>query len=284
MRKLHLRSYAKINLCLNIIGKRKDGYHVLDMIVLPISLHDSLIVSKLRTARDNLVTVDDYSNLSYEYNLAKLAIEKMQKIYGFKEKFGIFIHKVIPVRGGLGGGSSNAATTLKAINSILKLGADEEKLMEIGKTLGSDVPFFVKNVPARCQGIGEIITPITVKNNYFVLIVKPEAGCATKDMYQYIDTMNLPICNVDKVVEALADGDDDAIAENISNAFQNAAISVVPEIQDIIDTLHSYGLKIVQLTGSGSAVFAMSTDKKLLKKAFRGLEDKYQVELARVLK
>lgn len=284
MRKLHLRSYAKINLCLNIIGKRKDGYHVLDMIVLPISLHDSLIVSKLRTARDNLVTVDDYSNLSYEYNLAKLAIEKMQKIYGFKEKFGIFIHKVIPVRGGLGGGSSNAATTLKAINSILKLGADEEKLMEIGKTLGSDVPFFVKNVPARCQGIGEIITPITVKNNYFVLIVKPEAGCATKDMYQYIDTMNLPICNVDKVVEALADGDDDAIAENISNAFQNAAISVVPEIQDIIDTLHSYGLKIVQLTGSGSAVFAMSTDKKLLKKAFKGLEDKYQVELARVLK
>ncbi|HHT66840.1 MAG TPA: 4-(cytidine 5'-diphospho)-2-C-methyl-D-erythritol kinase [Erysipelotrichaceae bacterium] len=284
MRKLHLRSYAKINLCLNIIGKRKDGYHVLDMIVLPISLHDSLIVSKLRTARDNLVTVDDYSNLSYEYNLAKLAIEKMQKIYGFKEKFGIFIHKVIPVRGGLGGGSSNAATTLKAINSILKLGADEEKLMEIGKTLGSDVPFFVKNVPARCQGIGEIITPITVKNNYFVLIVKPEAGCATKDMYQYIDTMNLPICNVDKVVEALADGDDDAIAENISNAFQSAAISVVPEIQDIIDTLHSYGLKIVQLTGSGSAVFAMSTDKKLLKKAFKGLEDKYQVELARVLK
>lgn len=284
MRKLHLRSYAKINLCLNIIGKRKDGYHVLDMIVLPISLHDSLIVSKLRTARDNLVTVDDYSNLSYEYNLAKLAIEKMQKIYGFKEKFGIFIHKVIPVRGGLGGGSSNAATTLKAINSILKLGADEEKLMEIGKTLGSDVPFFVKNVPARCQGIGEIITPIIVKNNYFVLIVKPEAGCATKDMYQYIDTMNLPICNVDKVVEALADGDDDAIAENISNAFQAAAISVVPEIQDIIDTLHSYGLKIVQLTGSGSAVFAMSTDKKLLKKAFKGLEDKYQVELARVLK
>jgi len=96
--------------------------------------------------------------------------------------------------------------------------------------------------------------------------------------------MDLPICNIDKIVEALAVGDDDAIAANISNALQAAAISVVPEIQTIIDLLKGYGLKIVQLTGSGSAVFALSTDKKLLKKVFKELENRYQVELARVLK
>lgn len=284
MKTLHLRSYAKINLCLNVTGKREDGYHLLDMILLPISLHDSLIVSKLVTARDNLVTVDDFSNGAYEYNLATLAIEKMQKIYKFNQKFSVFIHKVIPIQAGLGGGSSNAAVTLKAINSYLNLGVNEEELMSIGKTLGCDVPFFVKNVPARCQGIGDIVSPISVKNNYSVLIVKPEAGCPTREIYQIADTMELPICNVDKIVEALAIGDDDVIADNISNALQTPAISVVPEIQTIIDLLKSYGLKIVQLTGSGSAVFALSTDKKLLKTIFKKLEDRYHVELAKVLK
>lgn len=284
MKTLHVRSYAKINLCLNIVGIREDGYHKLDMILLPISLHDSLIVSKLSSNRDNLVTVDDFSNGAYEYNLATSAIHKLQKIYNFNQKFSVFIHKVIPIQAGLGGGSSNAAVTLKSVNSILNLGASDEQLMNIGKTIGCDVPFFVKNVPARCQGVGDIITPITFKNNYFVLLVKPEAGCPTREIYQIADTMELPICDVDKIVEALAEGNDDVIAENISNALQAAAISVVPEIQTIIDLLKGYGLKIVQLTGSGSAVFALSTDKKLLKKVLKELEDHYQVELARVLK
>lgn len=284
MKTLHLRSNAKINLCLNIIKKREDNYHDLDMILLPISLHDSLVVKKIITARDNLVTVDDFANGAYEYNSATLAINKLKKIYSFGEKFGVFIHKVIPIQAGLGGGSSNAAVTLKAVNSLLKLGASDEQLMDIGKTLGCDIPFFIKNVPARCQGVGEIVTPITIKNNYYVLIIKPENGCPTREIYQIADTMDLPICNVDKIVEALAEGDDDAIAANISNALQGPAISVVPEIQSIIDTLHSYGLKIVQLTGSGSAVFAMSTDKKLLNRILKELEDKYQIELAKVLK
>lgn len=284
MKTLHLRSHAKINLCLNIVGKREDGYHMLDMILLPISLHDSLIVSKLTTTHDNLVTVDDFSNGAYEYNLATQSIERMQKIYKFKQKFSVFIHKVIPIQAGLGGGSSNAAVTLKAVNNFLKLGVSDEELMKIGKNLGCDIPFFVKNVPARCQGIGDIISPITIKNNYFVLIVKPEAGCPTREIYQIADTMELPICNVDKIVEALAIGDDETIADNVSNALQAPAISVVPEIQTIIDLLKSYGLKIVQLTGSGSAVFALSTDKKLLKTVYKKLEDRYHVELAKVLK
>ena len=179
MKTLHLRSHAKINLCLNITGKRKDGYHDLDMIVLPISLHDSLIESKLATAKYNFVTVDDFSTGIVGHNLATLAIEALQKIYKFNQKFSVFIHKVIPIQAGLGGGSSNAAVTLKAINRLLKLQASDEQLMDIGKTIGSDIPFFIKNVPARCQGIGDIISPITVKNKYFVLIVKPEVGCPT---------------------------------------------------------------------------------------------------------
>ena len=284
MKSLHIRSYAKINLCLNITGKREDGYHELDMIMLPISLHDSLVVSKLNKSIDNFVTVDDFSSGTFTYNLATFSIDKMQSKYHFDQKFRILIHKVIPIQAGLGGGSSNAACTLKAVNTLLKLGATDEELMDIGKTLGCDIPFFVKCKPARCQGIGEILTPIEIKNNYYVLLVKPEAGCSTREVYQVADSMDLTVCDVDNVIKALQEGDDDLLADSISNALQAPAISLVPNIQTIIDELRACGLKIVQLTGSGSAVFALSTDKKLLKKVFKQFENKYEVELARVLK
>ena len=284
MKSLHIRSYAKINLCLNITGKREDGFHELDMIMLPISLHDSLIVSKLSKSIDNFVTVDDFSIGSFKYNLATFAIDKLQSVYHFDEKFRILIHKVIPIQAGLGGGSSNAACTMKAVNTLLNLGATEEQLMEYGKELGADIPFFVKCKPARCRGIGEIIDPIEIKNNYYVLLVKPEMGCSTREVYQAADTMDLAVCDMDKVLKALAEGDDDLLAESIANSLQAPAISLVPTIQGIIDELKDSGLKIVQMTGSGSAVFALSTDKKLLKKVLKKFENKYQVELAKVLK
>ncbi len=284
MKSLHIRSYAKINLCLNITGKRKDGYHELDMVMLPISLHDSLVIDKLNKSPDNFVTVDDFSIGTFNYNLATFSIDKLRSIYHFDEKFRILIHKVIPIQAGLGGGSSNAACSLKAVNEILNLGASDEELMEIGKTLGCDIPFFVKCKPARCKGLGEILEPIEIKNNYYVLLVKPEAGCSTREVYLAADSMDLTVCNVDNVIKALKEGDDDLLAASIGNALQAPAISLVPQIQTIIDELHDCGLKIVQQTGSGSAVFALSTDKKLLKKVLKQFENKYQVELARVLK
>ena len=284
MKSLHIRSFAKINISLNITKKREDGFHELDSVMLPISLHDSLVISKLNSAPDNYVTVDDFSIGTFSYNLATFSIEKLQSIYHFNDKFRILIHKVIPIQAGLGGGSSNAAFTMKAVNTMLKLGATDEELIELSKTLGCDIPFFIKCRPARVQGVGEILTPITVKNNYYVLLVKPEAGCSTKEVYALSDTMDLKTCNIDNVIKALEEGDDDLLAESISNALQEPAIKKVPVIQTIINELHENGLKMVQVTGSGSAVFALSTNKQLLKKVFKTLEDKYQVELARVIK
>ena len=284
MKSLHIRSFAKINISLNITKKREDGFHELDSVMLPISLHDSLVISKLNSAPDNYVTVDDFSIGTFSYNLATFSIEKLQSVYHFNDKFRILIHKVIPIQAGLGGGSSNAAFTMKAVNTMLKLGATDEELIELSKTLGCDIPFFIKCKPARVQGVGEILTPITIKNNYYVLIVKPEAGCSTKEVYALSDTMDLKTCNIDNVIKALEEGDDDLLADSISNALQEPAIKNVPVIQTIINELHENGLKMVQVTGSGSAVFALSTNKQLLKKVFKTLEDKYQVELARVVK
>ena len=284
MKSLHIRSFAKINISLNITKKREDGFHELDSVMLPIALHDSLVISKLN-ANDNFVTVDDFSIGTFSYNLATFAIEKLKNIYHFNDKFRILIHKVIPIQAGLGGGSSNAACTMKAVNTMLKLGATDEELIDLGKTLGCDIPFFIKCKPARVQGVGEILSPISIKNNYYVLLVKPEAGCSTKEVYGISDTMDLKTTNIDNVVKALAEGDDELLAANISNALQEPAIELVPSIQKIIDDLKEKGLKIVQVTGSGSAVFALSTDKKLLKSVFKKIEDKYDVvELTKVVK
>ena len=284
MKSLHIKSFAKINISLNITKKREDGFHEIDSVMLPISLHDSLVITKLKTAPDNYVTVDDFSIGSFSYNLATFSIEKLQGIYHFNDKFRVLIHKVIPIQAGLGGGSSNAACTMKAVNSMLKLGATDEELIEISKSLGCDIPFFIKCKPARVQGVGEILNPISVKNNYYVLIVKPEAGCSTREVYALSDSMDLKTCNLDNVVKALEEGDDELLADNIYNALQEPAIKMVPQIQSIIEELKDNGLRIVQVTGSGSAVFALSTDKTLLKQVLKKLENKYEIEIAKVLK
>ena len=284
MKSLLLKSYAKINIVLNVKEKQEDGYHQLDMVMLPLVLHDSILLSKVVNAPDNYVTTDDFALGDIQYNLATFAIDTMQKKYNFDSKFRVFIHKVLPIQAGLGGGSSNAAATMIGVNKYLKLGASDEELIEIGKKLGADVPFFLKNVPARCQGIGEIMTPITVKNNYYVLIVKPNSGCPTKKVFELADTMKLETYDVDAVVKALAEGDDELLEKSIGNALEPAATTVVPEIQIIKNELIAKGLKIALMSGSGSSVVALSTNKKLIKQVAKDYEDKYRVEVTKILK
>ena len=114
-----VKSFAKINISLRIVSKREDGYHELDSLMLPIELHDSIIISTLQNSYDNFVTVDDFSNGLIHYNLASTGINALAKKYGFSTKFRVYIHKVIPMQAGLGGGSSNAAFTMKAFDTLL---------------------------------------------------------------------------------------------------------------------------------------------------------------------
>ena len=284
MRNLLLKSYAKINICLDIVKKREDGYHDLDMIMLPLQMHDSILFNELYHAQDHFVTIDDFSVGSFKYNLATTAIEKLQQAHPFNNKFRITIHKVIPMKAGLGGGSSNAATVMNAVNKYLHLNVSSEELAFIAKDLGADIPFFVFNKPARCQGIGDKMEFINVNNNYYVLIVKPEEGCVTKTVYEISDTMTLKHGDVDAVKRALETGDDDLLAASIFNSLEEPAMKLVPEIAKIKQALLDQGLKIVMMSGSGSAVFALSTDKKAIKSAAKKLEKQYLVEITKILK
>ena len=284
MKNLLVKSYAKINIVLNVLGKQEDGYHQLDMVMLPLQLHDSILLSSIKGAPDNYVTIDDFSLGDIQYNLATFAIDSLQKKYGFDNKFRVFIHKVLPIQAGLGGGSSNAAATMLGVNKYLKLGMTEQDFIDVGKKLGADVPFFTKNIPARCQGIGEIITPITVKNDYYVILVKPKEGCSTKEIYGMADEMQIETYDVETVIKALEEGDDELLAKSIGNSLEPAGIKKVPEVQIIKNKLKERGLSIVMMSGSGSVVFGMSTNKKLIKKIGLELEDEYRVEITKVLK
>ena len=280
-----VKSYAKINISLAIKEKRSDGYHELDSVMVPIELHDSIIISPLpSTTHDNFVTVDDFSNGLIHYNLASSAVEALTNKYKSDAHFRIYIHKVIPMQAGLGGGSSNAAFTAKAVNDMLKLNATNEELIELTAPLGADIPFFINCVPSRCKGIGEKMEPIEIKNNYYVIIVKPSKGCSTKEVFALADSKPYKEVNIDKVLEALASGDDDMLAANMGNALEEAAISLVPEIQEIKDYLKSQGLNMVLMSGSGSSVFALSQDKKQLKNIALAIEDKWTVEVTKLLK
>lgn len=278
-----IKSFAKINISLDVVSKKSNGYHELDSVMLPIELHDSIIIEPLYKSNDNFVTVDDFSNGLVHYNLATSAIESLVKKYGFTTKFRVYIHKNIPMQAGLGGGSSNAAFTLKAVNEMLKLNASEQELIELATPLGADIPFFIPCVPSRCNGIGEELHPIEVKNNYHVLLVKPNIGCSTKEVFAIADSLPYKHVKVDDVIKALKEGDDDLLAASIGNSLEEAAIKLVPEIQQIKQTLFDRGFKIVLMSGSGSTVFALSTDSSLIKKVAKELDDHYFVEVTKVI-
>lgn len=281
-----IKSYAKINVLLNVVGKRKDGYHELDMIMLPLELHDSILISKLKpNAPEHYITIDDYSVSADQYNTVAKALNRLEKKYEFNQKYNIFVHKNIPIQSGLGGGSSNAAFTIKGLNSILKLGATTEEMEHMCEKLGGDVPFFVQCKPCRCSGIGEIITPIDVKNDYYVLLVKPIKGCSTEKIYDISDEMKLDVYDVDRAINALKEGNDEDLAISMGNSLEKPATSLVPEISTVQAKMRTTGLKIVGMSGSGSCCFALSTDKKLIKKVSKEFdEDKYIVITTKVLK
>lgn len=267
-----VKAYAKINVYLDVLSKRDDGYHELEMVMLPLELHDVIEIESLIGLRDSYVTCDHVELQETKYNLINTTVNKLRDLYHFKQNFNIKVHKEIPISAGLGGGSSNAAATLKAFNHYLKLNLNDEEINAIGKTIGADVPFCLYNKPALVRGIGEEIIPISLKHQYYVLIIKPERGLSTKHVFEKADTIELDHGNVNAVVEALKNGDDEILAESMFNSLEKASIQMAPEIQDVKDMLKKDGLKMVMMSGSGSAVYALSTDVNKMKALYRKYE------------
>lgn len=262
-----VQAHAKINVSLAITGKREDGYHSLDMVMVPLDLHDSIDISLLPEAFDTYITCDDVSLETGEYNLCTIALKALRDFYKFKQQFRIHIHKSIPMSAGLGGGSSDAAALIHGVLALLKIHPQPEDIQAIALKIGSDVPFCFKGVPARVGGTGEIVEPINIEKKYNVLIVKPTQGLSTTTVYKQYDLMDHEELDVSSVVEALAEGNDDKLSVSMSNALEKPAIFLCPEIAKIKSSLKDDGFKLVLMSGSGSSVFALSDSQRKVEKA-----------------
>ena len=273
------KAYAKINIGLNVLDKRDDGYHNLETIMVPLELHDSLDVTLLPSnAHDDYITCDEYSLKIAQYNLCHKAINLCREKWGFTNKFRIEIHKNIYLQAGLGGGSADGAATIRAIVKLLKINTTDEEIKELAIKLGSDVPFAYFNKPALVTKKGEELSFFEHHRNDFILLVKPKAGLSTKEVFEKSDTLNHTYCDLNEIKELFIN-DDPMLYEKCSNGLVPASYALLPELSELETALKDEGFDFVIMTGSGSTMACFTKNKKLAYKV-EAKYDKlgYQVE------
>ena len=281
---MNCKANAKINLSLAVTGVREDGYHLLEMVNLPLELHDVVEVIPMPKGYTTHVICDDMRLMGLRSNLCYNAVQLMREKYHFDKEFMIRIHKNIPFAAGLGGGSSDGAVVIKAINSLLKLGASEEELLEIALKLGSDLPFFFLNKPAKVTGIGETVEPIKVKTAYHCLLIKPDEGLSTKDVYAKVVVGKDRKIETDRVVEGLKENDELKIAAARGHDLFRPACELLPVVGEIVAALRQDGFLLSGMSGSGSCCYALSLDPHKLKAEGKKFEKKgYQVILTKTI-
>lgn len=270
--KMKIKAHAKINLCLNVVGRRNDGYHELEMIMVPIRLHDNVFIE--RSEQDSFTCSDETLAMN-ETNTIVKAVHLLREEYNFKECFHIHIEKHIPMQAGLAGGSADAAAVLRGINELLHLGISIDDLAMLGKKVGADVPFCVKQTCAMVKGIGEDITPFPMNCDFSILLVKPDKGVNTGKAFQMLDFNKCVHPNCD-IVKTCCEGNDfEGIASSIGNTLEYSAFQMVPEIADIKHKLTALGFPAVLMSGSGSTVFALTRDLSMIEDAKRVFDQEY---------
>ena len=255
-----VKAYAKINLALNVYDRKEDGYHNIDMVTIPLDLHDIIELELLPKGYESYITSDDDSLPTDESNLSNKAFIKMKEKFHIDKNVLIHIYKRIPMCAGLGGGSADAAAVINATLKAIKLKPSQDDLISLASSIGADVSFCLYNKPARCRGIGEKLDFITLKKRYHVLLIKPNEGVSTALAYQTFDELETKpqLSNIERLIEGLKIGDEKIIAGEMKNSLQECAIKIVPEIKNIIDTLKKDGFPLTMMSGSGSTVFCMS--------------------------
>jgi len=271
---IRLKAYAKINFCLDIIGTRDDGYHLIESVMQSIDLHD--IVTVKRRKDGDIRVVCRNMDLPEKSNTAYKAAEVFFKKANLKCSAGatIEIKKQIPSQAGLGGGSADAAAVLVALNRLYKTNFSEEELCNLGAKVGADVPFCVCGGTRLARGIGEILTRLADCHDCYIVVVKGKDGVSTKQAYEdYDSATDLVKLRLDKVIEALSRGDFEALKGKLINVFQQT--TRVKEISEIVEKLKKMGAVEAAMTGSGSAVFGIFTECENTEKCAQQMKKNY---------
>lgn len=275
------RAYAKINLCLDVAGKREDGYHDLKMIMVPIDFYDLLEINP--AAETTLSLNRSYLPVNEKNTIIK-AINVMKERYHFDMEFECKLQKHIPTRAGLAGGSADAAAAIRILNRMLHLNMSEQEMISVGKEVGADVPFCLINKPAYVEGIGEIITPFPCIAEFEVLLVKPKKGVSTKEAFAIVDNTEPYHPDCKKMKDALMTADYEGVVTSLGNSLEDAAIQLVEDIKNVKQELIERGFDGVLMSGSGSTVFGITKDPYLIEETMEAMKKKkYFVRRTRIV-
>jgi len=268
MKELRLKAFAKINLGLDVTGKREDGYHEVKMIMQTIGLYDRITLTEMKEPGIQINT-----NLPYlpanENNLAYKAAQILMDEFSIKKGVQIDMKKHIPVAAGMAGGSTDAAAVLHGINRMFGLKLSKQELMKRGVSLGADVPYCILRKTALAEGIGEVLTSIDPMPDCFLLIAKPPISVSTKIVYENLildDTTKHP--DMDRLQSDLKHHDLDQIAQHMGNLLETVTISRYPVIEEIKQVMKENGALNAMMSGSGPTVFGIFTKEETAKEAW----------------
>lgn len=270
---MRLQAFAKINLGLDVLGKREDGYHEVRMIMQTIRMYDQLDMRKSVEPGIHLTTNKKYIPVD-ENNLVWRAAKLMMDTCGIIEGVSIHLHKVIPVAAGMAGGSSDAAATLVGMNRLFHCGLSKEKLMELGVQIGADVPYCVLRGTALAEGIGEKLTVLPPMPDCWILIGKPGISVSTKYVYTTLDLNTDTVHpDIDGMKKALEDGNLYGITERMGNVLQDVTIPAYQEVERIKEQMKTLGAVNAMMSGSGPTVFGIFDNEEKAQKACQKLRE-----------
>lgn len=272
MKELKLKAMAKINLGLDVLRKREDGYHELRMIMQTIRLYDRIQLTVTEAPGIRVKT-----NLKFlpvnEDNLVYRGAKLLMDEFGITKGLFINLEKHIPVAAGMAGGSSDAAAVLVGVNRLFRLGLSMEDLMERGVKLGADVPYCIMRGTALAEGIGEKLTPLPAPLPCHVLIAKPKIHVSTKFVYGNLKANELQVHpDIDGQVKALQEKDLHRLSELMGNVLETVTVPAYPVIEDIKNEMKRMGAMNAMMSGSGPTVFGLFDDKGKARKAYEKLK------------
>lgn len=256
MKEISLKAYAKINLTLDVTGKRENGYHDVRMVMQQIELHDIVTLKK----RDEGIVLESDSAF-LPGNAANIAWRAAEAVSDYVNKdlgVAIFIEKNIPVAAGLAGGSTDAAAVIKGLNQLYDLNLTLEQMKEIGVGIGADVPFCIQGGTALAEGIGEVLTPIVNDTPHWLVLCKPSLGVSTKKVYGALDyTLIGEHPKTDQMMDAVENGDMKAMSALLANVLEPVTLSLYPSVGAVGAKLKEFGACGVLMSGSGPSVFGL---------------------------
>lgn len=276
MNSIDLKSRAKVNLSIDVLGKREDGYHLVEMIMQTIDLYDKLKITEIEE-NSILIKSNSLDIPLNEDNIMYKAVNLLKNQFNIEKGIEISIEKNIPVAAGMAGGSSNAAAVLVGLNKLWNLGLSENELKDIGLKLGADVPFCITGGSALAEGIGEELTNIKgLPEDLNILVCKPNIFVSTKEVYQSLDMDKVKRRPQNKeLIDALQKEDVKFISENMVNVLEEVTSLKYSEIGQIEDIMIKNKALGSMMSGSGPTVFGLFDNKDCAIKAKEDLQAKY---------